>query len=387
MDYYRASLALHKKHQGKIEIKSKVPLRSRNDLSLAYTPGVAQPCREIARDPNTAYQYTIKANSVAVVTDGSSVLGLGNIGAIAGLPVMEGKALLFKELGGVDAWPICLATQNPDEIVKAVEMIAPGFGGINLEDIAAPQCFEIEERLQNLGIPVMHDDQHGTAVVVLAGLLNACQITQKNLKDLRVVVNGAGAAGIAITKLLSGDEKSVRVKDILLVDSVGIISRHRTDLNPVKQKMLSQTNASNQKGSLADALKGADVFIGVSRPKLLTSALVQTMNKDPIIFALANPEPEILPKEAHRGGAAIVATGRSDYANQVNNALAFPGIFRGALDARAKRITTAMKVAAAKAIAGHVKKPTAQNILPPALDRKLGKVVAKAVAKAADQSG
>lgn len=392
MDYGQMSLAMHERLKGKMETKVKGSLQSKKDLSIAYTPGVAKPCLEIAKNPEDAYRYTIKQNSLAVVTDGSAVLGLGNIGGLAGLPVMEGKAILFKALANIDAWPICLSTQNTEEIIAAVRAIAPGFGAINLEDIASPQCVEIEDRLQDLGIPVMHDDQHGTAVVVLAGLLNATKVTKQKMNELTVVINGAGAAGLAIAKLLKGvnaqnQSNASLVKDIILVDSKGIIGPARTDLNAEKQHALAFTNQRKMEGTLADALRVSNVFIGVSKAKLLTAEMVKTMPSKPIIFALANPEPEILPPEAQKGGAAIIATGRSDYPNQVNNALCFPGIFRGALDAKAVRITHEMKISAAHAIASIQKKPTRKDILPSVLDSRVVKAVAKAVKQTAIQQG
>lgn len=391
MDYYAESLRLHEKHHGKIEVISKVPVTSRDELSLAYTPGVAGPCRQIAAHPEDIYKYTAKGNLVAVVTDGSAVLGLGNIGAAAGLPVMEGKAILFKEFGGVDAFPICLATQDTDEIVETVQRIAPGFGGINLEDISAPRCFEIEERLIGLlDIPVFHDDQHGTAIVVLAGLINALKLTGRTLATTRIVVNGVGAAGVAITKLLI--TYGADPEKILLCDSVGAIYKGRDGLNSAKEHLAGITNTSCQlgldhpgcrTGGLAEVMKGADVFIGVSKPKLVTADMVRSMAKNPIVFAMANPESEIMPDAARAAGAAIVATGRSDHPNQINNVLAFPGLFRGVLDAGIRVITDKIKIAAAEAIAGYVKNPTPEAIVPPALDKGVAKAVAQAVMKAA----
>ena len=378
MDIYQESLEMHAKHKGKIEVISKVKVEDKKDLSLAYTPGVAEPCRQIHKNKELVYKYTIKGNTVAVVSDGSSVLGLGNIGPEAAIPVMEGKALLFKEFAGIDAFPICLDTQDPKEIIAVVKAIAPMFGGINLEDIAAPKCFEIEEALQDIGIPVMHDDQHGTAVVVLAGLLNAVKVTGKEFSKLTIVINGAGAAGIAVAKFLTDI-----AHDVILCDSVGIIHKDRESLNPVKREMVEITNKDNSKGLLADALNQADVFIGVSKGNLLTPDMVHRMNKNPIIFAMANPDPEILPDAAKKAGAAVVCTGRSDYPNQVNNVLAFPGIFKGALMARAPRITRDMKLAAAKALAEDVKNPTAEMILPSPLDKGVASKVAEAVRRAA----
>ncbi len=382
MDYAKASLDLHEKHKGKIEIKSKVALNNRDDLSIAYTPGVATPCLEIAKNPELAYKYTAKGNLVAVVTDGSSILGLGNIGAIAGMPVMEGKAILFKEFANVDAFPICLSTQNPDEIIKIVQGIAPTFGGINLEDIKAPECFYIEEELKKtLDIPVFHDDQHGTAVVVLAALTNALRLTNKDKKDVRVVINGAGAAGIAIAKLLQHEG----LKDIILCDTNGAIyAERKVGMNKYKEQLTS-LNKRNIKGPLATAVNESDVFIGVSKPGVLTTEMVKTMRPNSIIFAMANPTPEIMPDVAKAAGAAIVGTGRSDFPNQINNVLAFPGIFRGALDARAPQITEDMKIAAAHAIATYLpaSEITAENIIPSPLDRGVAKAVAAAVMKSA----
>ncbi len=391
MDDYLDSLKLHEKHRGKIEVAGKVKVKNRRDLSLAYTPGVAEPCRRIHKNPKDVYKYTNKGNSVAVVTDGSAVLGLGNIGPEAGLPVMEGKALLFKEFGGVDAYPICLDTQDPDEIVKIVKAIAPGFGGINLEDISAPRCFEVEERLiRELDIPVFHDDQHGTAIVVLAGLINALRLTGRNFETAKFVVSGVGAAGIAISKLLM--RYGAKPNNFLLVDSVGTIHKGRCCMNSIKESLADITNTQCllgkdspgcKKGGLDEIIDGADVFIGVSRPKLLTPAMVGRMAKDPILFAMANPEPEILPDLAQSAGAKIVATGRSDYPNQVNNVLAFPGLFRGVLDAGIRKITDEIKIAAAEAIASYLKKPSFGEILPSPLDKKVAKRVAEAVMRLA----
>ncbi len=360
-------------------------VRTVEDLSQVYSPGVAAPCEVIAADETKVYDYTMKGNTVAIVTDGSAVLGLGNIGAKAAIPVMEGKAMLFRKFAEIDAFPICLDTQDTDEIVRAVEMIAPVFGGINLEDISAPRCFEIEKRLQNIGIPVFHDDQHGTAIVVLAALINACKLLGKSLFQLRVVVNGSGAAGTAITRTLRCQgynedvEECISVKDVIVCDSHGIVSSHRTDLNEEKQELLKYTNINNLGGKLQDALAGADVFIGVSKGNLITADDVRTMAKDPIIFALANPIPEIMPDEAKKGGAAVVGTGRSDMPNQINNVLGFPGIFRGALDARATRITPAMELAAAHAIASCLINPSAEHIIPATLDPVVAFRVAEAV--------
>jgi len=372
------ALMLHEKWNGKLETVSKTPVKSREDLSLAYTPGVAEPCKVIAQDKEAAYKYTMKANTVAVVSDGSAVLGLGNIGPYAAMPVMEGKAVLFKEFGGVNAVPICLDTQDTEEIIKAVTYLAPGFGGINLEDISAPRCFEIEERLKEiLDIPVFHDDQHGTAIVVLAGIINALKVVGKKKEDCRVVVNGAGSAGVAITKLLL----TYGFPNIIMCDKVGIVSKNTEGLNWMQQKMTEVTNLNNETGSLADALKGADIFVGVSAPGIVTPEMVASMNKDAILFAMANPVPEIMPDLAKAAGARVVGTGRSDFPNQVNNVVAFPGIFKGALEGRAAQITEEMKLAAAKAIASLV--PDDQlnenNIMPEAFDPKVAEVVSQAV--------
>lgn len=388
MDYFKESLNLHKRLKGKIRVNPKIDVRTKEDLSLVYSPGVAEPCKAIAADVEAVYDYTIKSNTVAIVSDGSAVLGLGNIGAHASIPVMEGKAMLFKRFANIDAFPICLDTQDVDKIVETVKLIAPVFGGINLEDIAAPRSFEVEERLQDIGIPVFHDDQHGTAIVVLAGLINAAKVVKKNLFDLKVVINGAGAAGIAIAKLLrcvhmEDASSCISVKDVILCDSKGIVHRGRTNLNSAKEEILNYTNIENKAGSLQDALVDADVFIGVSVGNLLTAVDVQTMAKDAIIFGLANPIPEIMPEEAKKGGAAIVGTGRSDLPNQINNVLGFPGIFRGALDARAKRISNGMKLAAAFAIADHITNPTADCIIPPTLNESVAWKVGKAVQEVA----
>lgn len=383
MNFSEESLKMHREHRGKICVQAKVPAQTRYDLSLAYSPGVAAPCLAIAEHPNSVYEYTIKGNTVAVISDGSAVLGLGNIGAAAAIPVMEGKAMLFKEFANIDAFPICLDTQDSEKIIETVKLLAPVFGGINLEDISAPRCFEIERRLQNIGIPVFHDDQHGTAIVVLAGLLNSVKVIGKRMEDLTIVINGSGAAGGAIAQLLLGignndlDFKSV--KDVIMCDSKGIIHSGRTDINSVKKEYLTYTNLQNRTGNLHDAMKGADVFVGVSVANLLTSEDIKIMNVDPIIFAMANPNPEIMPEEAYKGGAAIVGTGRSDFPNQVNNVLGFPGIFRGALDARAKRITIEMKIAAANAIAACVENPTREEVIPSPLNKAVAKAVAKAV--------
>jgi len=391
MDIYQESLKLHKEKQGKIFLGVKTPITSREDLSLAYTPGVAEPCREIARDVEKVWDYTARRNWVAVVSDGTAVLGLGDIGPEAGLPVMEGKAVLFKEFGGVDAFPICLRTKNPDEIVKIVQALEPSFGGINLEDISAPRCFEIEERLKaTMGIPVFHDDQHGTAIVVLAGLINALKIVGKKFADIKIVIAGAGAAGIAVTKIILSYRPSPPltkggrggVPNIILIDSKGIISKERTDLNDSKKKILEVTNPENVSGGLAEAMRGADVFIGVSAPGIVNEEMVKSMNKDAIVFAMSNPTPEIMPDLAKAAGARVVATGRSDFPNQINNVLAFPGVFRGTLDAKAKQITEAMKLAAAEALANYVTEPNEEKIIPNPLDKNVAKIVAEAVKKA-----
>lgn len=391
MDYFKESLILHKRLRGKIRTGLKMDVRTKDDLSLVYSPGVAEPCKAIQANPKTAYDYTIKGNTVAIVSDGSAVLGLGDIGATASIPVMEGKAMLFKHFADLDAFPICLDTQDVDKIVETVRLLAPVFGGINLEDISAPRSFEIEERLQDLGIPVFHDDQHGTAIVTLAALINSCKITGKQMSELKVVINGAGAAGVAITRLLrcvdnpDNSELCTPVKDIIVCDSTGIISSTRDNLNDSKKALLGYTNAADKSGSLQDALEGADVFIGVSVGDLLTRSDIETMAKDPIVFAMANPIPEIMPEEAIAGGAAIVGTGRSDLPNQINNVLGFPGIFRGAIDARAPRITPSMKLAAALAIAEHLTNPTPQMVIPPTLDERVAWHVAEAVQAAAEE--
>lgn len=379
MDYGAKSVELHKKYKGKLEVNSVIKIENRDDLSVAYTPGVAKPCLEIAENPALAYDLTIKGRTIAVITDGSAVLGLGNIGPLASIPVMEGKCLLFKEFGGLDAFPIALDTQNVDEIVETVKRIAPVFGGINLEDISAPRCFEVEERLiKELDIPVFHDDQHGTAIVILAGLINAAKLTGRDLKTAKIVFSGAGAAGIASAKLLH----AYGADNIVLCDSHGIIDKTRDDLNDFKKGLLVWTNRQNEKGTIADALKGADIFIGVSKAGLLNEAHIKSMAKDPIVFAMANPIPEIMPDVAKAAGAAVVATGRSDFANQVNNLLAFPGIFRGVIDAGIKKITVEMKLAAARALAGYVVTPTLDCIIPNPLDKKVAKAVAEAVKSA-----
>jgi malate dehydrogenase (oxaloacetate-decarboxylating) len=391
-EIYQAALDLHEKHKGKLEIRSKVPLKTKQDLSRAYTPGVAEVCREIAKDKNLAYKYTLKANTIAIVTDGSAVLGLGNIGGYAAIPVMEGKAILFKEFAGVDAFPICFESYETD-FVDQVKNIAPVFGGINLEDIAAPKCFEVEDALQGIGIPVMHDDQHGTAVVVLAALINACKVTERKFEDLNIVICGAGAAGYAITRLLKciGYDPNVctMVHEITVCDTKGIIYRGREGLYNNKYKFIlaEETNRSRRSGSLDDAMSGADVFIGVSSPGVLTEAMIAKMNPAPIVFAMANPVPEIWPDAAKHAGAVVVGTGRSDFPNQINNVLAFPGIFRGALDACATKITDEMKVAAAHAIASYVVKPQRDRIMPNILDKEVTKTVARAVRDAAVACG
>lgn len=372
------ALALHEQWNGKLETVSKTPVKTREDLSLAYTPGVAEPCKVIAKDKEAAYTYTWKANTVAVVSDGSAVLGLGNIGPYAAMPVMEGKAVLFKEFGGVNAVPICLDTQDTEEIIKAVTYLAPGFGGINLEDISAPRCFEIEERLKEiLDIPVFHDDQHGTAIVVLAGIINALKVVRKKKEDCKVVVNGAGSAGVAITKLLL----TYGFQNVIMCDKIGIVGKETEGLNWMQQKMTEVTNPHNEKGSLADALKGADIFVGVSAPNIVTPEMVASMNPDAILFAMANPVPEIMPDVAKAAGARVVGTGRSDFPNQVNNVVAFPGIFKGALEGRAVQITEEMKLAAANAIAGLVPEEelNEDNIMPEAFNPKVAEVVAEAV--------
>ncbi|WP_411168378.1 NADP-dependent malic enzyme [Clostridium sp. MB05] len=386
MNYFEESLKLHENNIGKIEIKSKIKVETRDDLSLAYTPGVAEPCRKIHENEENVYKYTSKGNLVAVVTDGTAVLGLGDIGPKAGLPVMEGKAILFKEFAGVDAFPICLDTKDVDEIVKAVKLIAPGFGGINLEDIGAPRCFEVEEKLKKeLDIPVFHDDQHGTAIVVLAGMINALKVVNKKIEDVKVVINGAGAAGTAIAKLLL----SSGVKNLIACDRVGTLYKGIENVDDAKKELAKITNPENIQGTLADALVGADVFIGVSAPGVVTQDMVRSMNKDSILFAMANPTPEIMPDEAKAAGARVIGTGRSDFPNQVNNVLAFPGIFRGALDVRAKEINEEMKIAAAYAIASIIKDEdlNENNVIPYALDKTVAANVAEAIKEAARKSG
>ena len=378
MSAIEQALEMHEKWNGKIETTAKSHVNSREDLAIAYTPGVAEPCKVIAKDPDAAYKYTMKANTIAVVSDGSAVLGLGNIGAKAAMPVMEGKAVLFKEFGGVNAVPICLDTQDTEEIIKTVVNIAPAFGGINLEDISAPRCFEIESRLKELlDIPVFHDDQHGTAIVVLAGIINALKVTGKKKEDCKIVVNGAGSAGVAITKLLL----TYGFPKITMCDINGIISADSPNLNWMQKEMTKVTNLDHETGTLADALKGADIFVGVSAPGIVTEEMVASMNSDAILFAMANPVPEIMPDLAKKAGARVVGTGRSDFPNQVNNVLAFPGIFRGALEGRATAITEEMKLAAANAIAALVddSELSDENILPAAFDPRVADAVSKAV--------
>ena len=386
MDYAEKSLELHYKLKGKIEVTARAKVGDREALSLAYTPGVAAPCLEIQKDVSKSYELTRRWNTVAVVTDGTAVLGLGDIGPEAGMPVMEGKCVLFKEFGGVDAVPLCIRSKDVDEIVNTVALLAGSFGGVNLEDISAPRCFEIERRLkERCDIPVFHDDQHGTAVIMLAGLMNALKAVGKKLDDVKIVTSGAGAAGIAIIKLLV----SVGAKNVVMTDRRGAIYNGRADLNPAKQEIAEKTNPAGERGGLKDVIKGADVFIGVSAPGVLTPEMVRSMAENAIVFACANPTPEIFPDEAKKAGAAVVSTGRSDYPNQINNVLAFPGIFRGALDVRASEINDEMKIAAANAIAGLVsdEELCCDNILPQAFDPRVGKVVAEAVKSAAVKSG
>jgi len=386
MDYRKESLKLHGEWKGKIEVISKVPVKDKQDLSLAYTPGVAEPCLAIQKDVDLSYQLTRRWNLVAVVTDGTAVLGLGDIGPEAGMPVMEGKCVLFKTFGNVDAFPLCIRSKNVDEIVQTVKLLAGSFGGVNLEDISAPRCFEIERRLKaECDIPIFHDDQHGTAIVVLAAMLNALKFAKKNIKDIEVVVNGSGAAGIAITRLLM----SMGLKKVILCDTKGAIYEGRDNLNPEKTEMAKISNLQKKKGLLKDVIVGADVFIGVSAAGMLTKDMVKTMAKDPIIFAMANPTPEIMPDEAKEAGASVVGTGRSDFPNQINNVLAFPGLFRGALDVRASDINDEMKIAAAKAIAGLItdKELSAEYVIPAPFDPRVASNVAKAVAEAAKKSG
>lgn len=387
MDYAKEALKLHYQWKGKLEVVAKVPVETKEDLSLAYTPGVAQPCLEIQKDVNLSYDLTRRHNLCLVVTDGSAVLGLGNIGPEAGMPVMEGKCVLFKKFGDVDAFPLCIKSQDVDTIVETIYLISGSFGGVNLEDIAAPRCFEIERKLkEKCDIPIFHDDQHGTAVVTLAGLVNALKVVGKKKEDVKIVINGSGAAAIAITKLLLSDG----FKDITLCDRNGAIYEGRTQgMNPYKEEMAKITNRKKQAGTLQDILVGADVFIGVSAPKVVTTEMVRHMAKDPIIFACANPVPEIFPEDAKAGGAKVIATGRSDYPNQINNVLAFPGIFRGAFDVRARDINDEMKIAAAYALADLIspEELNADYIIPKAFDPRVGKAVAAAVAKAAERSG
>ncbi len=386
MDLKKEALALHKQWRGKIEVKNTVEVNNKRDLSIAYTPGVAEPCLEIEKNPDLSYIYTRRHNLVAVVTDGTAVLGLGDIGPEAGMPVMEGKCVLFKCFGGVDAFPLCIRSTDVDDIVKTIRLLAGSFGGINLEDISAPRCFEIERRLKEVcDIPIFHDDQHGTAVVTLAAMINALKIAKKEISDISVVVNGSGAAGIAVTKLLMG----MGLKKVILCDRKGAIYKGREGLNSEKERMAEISNLELKDGNLEDVIKGADVFIGVSAPGVLTYDMVKTMAKDPLIFAMANPVPEIMPDEAHKAGALVVGTGRSDFENQINNVLAFPGIFRGTLDVRASDINDEMKIAAAYAIAGLISdeelKP--EYVIPAPFDKRVGPAVAKAVAKAAKESG
>lgn len=386
MDYASESLRLHYKWQGKLDIVSKVPVECKEDLSLAYTPGVAQPCIEINKNVDLSYELTGRGNTIAVVTDGTAVLGLGDIGPEAGMPVMEGKCVLFKAFGGVNAIPLCIRSKDVDDIVKTVTLLAGSFGGINLEDISAPRCFEIEKRLkETCDIPIFHDDQHGTAVVVLAAMLNALKVVGKRIEDIKVVTSGAGAAGIAVIKLL----QAMGLKNVILCDSKGAIYKGREGLNPYKREMAEISNFNMEKGTLGEVIKGADVFIGVSVPGTVTEAMVRSMAKDPILFPMANPIPEIMPDEARRGGAAVIGTGRSDFPNQINNVVAFPGIFRGALDVRASDINDAMKIAAAKAIASLVSDDelSPDYILPQAFDPRVRDAVASAVAEAAIKSG
>jgi malate dehydrogenase (oxaloacetate-decarboxylating) len=386
LNYYEESLKLHERNKGKVEVISKIKVETRDDLSLAYTPGVSEPCRRIHANEDDVYKYTSKGNMVAVVTDGSAVLGLGDIGPKAALPVMEGKSILFKEFGNVDAFPICLNTKNPDEIVQIVKMISPGLGGINLEDISSPRCFEIEERLKKeLDIPVFHDDQHGTSIVVLGGLINALRVVKKKIEDIKIVINGAGAAGVAISKLLT----RAGAKDIIVCDRTGIIFRGREGLNGIKKILSQETNPRNIKGQLIDAMIGADVFIGVSSGGVVNPEMIKSMNNDSVILAMANPVPEIMPDVAKNAGARVIGTGRSDFVNQINNVLIFPGLFRGALDVRAKEINDEMKLAAAYAIAGYIdeKDLNEEYIIPDVLDKKVAQVVAEAVKDAARKTG
>ena len=386
MDFNQASLDLCQRNRGKLEVISKAPVTTRDELSTAYTPGVAEPCRKIHADRHDVYKYTIKSHTVAVVSDGTAVLGLGDIGPEAAMPVMEGKAVLFKEFGGVDAFPICLDTKDPEEIIKTVKYLAPTFGGINLEDISAPRCFEIETRLkEELNIPVFHDDQHGTAIVVAAGLINALKVVKKEWQDIRIVINGAGSAGISICKLLL----QLGPRDIVLVDRAGAVCEGEGWMNPAQAHMARITNRDHQRGPLTEIIRGKDVFIGVSAPRIVTSAMISTMAKDAIVFAMANPTPEIMPEDARAGGARIVATGRSDYPNQINNVLVFPGLFRGALMVEARQIVEEMKLAAARAIASLCAEDelTEDYIIPGAFDRRVAATVAEQVAVVAEQLG
>ncbi|MBK8404115.1 MAG: NADP-dependent malic enzyme [Saprospiraceae bacterium] len=383
MDIFQNALELHKKLRGKLSVENRFDVSSKDDLSLVYSPGVAAPCEAIHADPALVYDYTIKGNTVAIVSDGSAVLGLGNIGAHAAIPVMEGKAMLFKRFAGINGFPICIQTQDTEEIISIVKNISPVFGGINLEDISSPRCFEVEKRLQDIGIPVFHDDQHGTAIVVLAAIMNYCRLTSRKMEDLSIVINGAGAAGIAISRYLGRKDPHTPnqkiAKEIIVCDSTGVLAPTRTDLNEFKIELLSYTNPRGIEGTVHDAIKGADVFIGVSKAGLLYREDIQTMAKDPLILALANPVPEILPEEAYAGGALVVGTGRSDFPNQVNNVLAFPGIFLGAMRARAPRINLAMKFAAAEAIASGIQNVTRDQLIPPVMDESIALKVADAV--------
>ena len=383
MDYGAESLRIHEKYKGKLGVKSRVSIQDKDDLSIAYTPGVAEPCKKIHDNPPLVYKYTIKGRTVAVVTDGTAVLGLGDIGPEAALPVMEGKSILFKEFGGVDAFPICLDTKDPVEIIKTVKYIAPTFGGINLEDISSPRCFQVEETLKNeLNIPVFHDDQHGTAIVVTAGIINSLKIIKKEWRDLKIVVAGAGAAGLSICRLLMNFEPD----DIILTNRKGIVYEGRPDLNPFVAQMAKITNKNKKQGTLADALVGADIFIGVSGPNLVTKEMIKTMNRDAVVFALANPIPEIMPEDAFEGGARIVATGRSDFPNQINNVLVFPGLFKGALMVRSTKIVEDMKIAAARALASlvHDRELNEKYIIPEVFDKRCAKVISEAVATVAE---
>lgn len=374
-DYNKLALELHEKLKGKLEVISKRNIKSKEDLSTLYTPGVAEPCRKIHENVKEVYRYTIKGNTVAVISDGSAVLGLGNIGPEAAIPVMEGKAVLFKEFADIDAFPICLKNQNVQQTIETIKNISPIFGGINLEDFKAPECFEIEKALQDLGIPVMHDDQHGTAVVVLAGIINSLKVVEKNIEEVKIIINGSGAAGIATAKLML----KYGFKNILMLDTEGIIYKGRENLNKIKDEIASITNHDLEKGNLSIALKNADIFIGLSKPNVLTQDMIKNMNDKPIIFALSNPNPEIMPDLANEAGAFVVATGRSDFPNQVNNVLAFPGIFRGALDIKAKKITDTMKLSAAETLASIIKNPTKDEILPYVLDKSIVPKIAEAV--------